>query len=396
MKRRITDLQNIKGKVILLRVDFNVPMDENGGVEDFTRVRKELPTIKYLSKQGARIVILSHLGRPNGYEIRKSLWPIAIYLMKKLRCNVSFCNKVVGQEVRDRIDALKDGNVLLLENVRFYEEEQKNDKNFAREIASYGDIFVNDAFATSHRENVTTFGLATILPNAIGLLMEKELNELSKIVLEPRRPFVAVIGGAKVKDKLPLLESLVDKADAIVIGGAMAYTFLKAKGEDIGHSICDEQSLPKAKEILEKAEKLNKKILLPIDHMCLQNKGKEVAYEVKKLSGSMVGYDIGKGTVKLFARTIKKGKTVFWNGPMGKFEEEIFSQGTEGVARAVASCWGYSVVGGGDTVSALNNIGLAHKINFISTGGGATLEFIQKGSLPCVDVLQERSDENIR
>lgn len=392
MKRTIKDLTGLKGKVVLLRVDFNVPLNDNERIIDYTRIMAELPTIRYLSNEGARIVILSHLGRPNGFELKKSLWPVALFLMKRLKCNVDFCNKVVGQEVKDRISALKDGNVLLLENVRFYEEETNNDRNFAREIASYGDIYVNDAFATAHRQNVTTYGLATILPNATGLLMERELRELDSLLTDPERPFVAIVGGAKVKDKLPVLSALVDKVDTLIIGGAMAYTFLKAKGENIGLSICDENSIEKAREILNKAHAQGKKILLPIDHVCKKknDKSKNV-YEVKKLSGSLVGYDIGKVTEKLFAKEIKKAKTVFWNGPVGLFEQEEFSKGTVAVARAVASCKGYTVVGGGDTASAINHLDLAHKIDYISTGGGATLEFIEKGSLPCVDVLQERS-----
>lgn len=392
MKRTIKDLTGLKGKVVLLRVDFNVPLNDSERIIDYTRIMAELPTIRYLSNEGARIVILSHLGRPNGFELKKSLWPVALFLMKRLKCNVDFCNKVVGQEVKDRISVLKDGNVLLLENVRFYEEETNNDRNFAREIASYGDIYVNDAFATAHRQNVTTYGLATILPNATGFLMERELRELDSLLTEPERPFVAIVGGAKVKDKLPVLSALVDKVDTLIIGGAMAYTFLKAKGENIGLSICDENSIEKAREILNKAHAQGKKILLPIDHVCKKknDKSKNV-YEVKKLSGNLVGYDIGKGTEKLFAKEIKKAKTVFWNGPVGLFEQEEFSKGTVAVARAVASCKGHTVVGGGDTASAINHLDLAHKIDYISTGGGATLEFIEKGSLPCVDVLQERS-----
>lgn len=392
MKRTIKDLTGLKGKVVLLRVDFNVPLNENERIIDYTRIMAELPTINYLSRQGARIVILSHLGRPNGFELKKSLWPIALFLMKRLKCNVDFCNKVIGQEVKDRIACLKDGNVLLLENVRFYEEETNNDRNFAREIASYGDIYVNDAFATAHRENVTTYGLATILPNATGLLMERELRELDSLLSQPERPFVAVVGGAKVKDKLPVLSALIEKVDVLIIGGAMAYTFLKAKGENIGLSICDDESIERAKEILNKAHELGKKVLLPIDHVCRKKGGKsQEILEVKRLSGNLVGYDIGRDTEKLFSRAIKKAKTVFWNGPMGKFEDIEFAKGTISVAKAIASCKGYTVVGGGDTASAVNRLDLAHKIDYISTGGGATLEFIEKGSLPCVDVLQERS-----
>ena len=391
MKRTIRDLTELKGKVVLLRVDFNVPIDENGRIMDYTRIIEAIPTIEYLSRQGARIVILSHLGRPNGYEIKKSLWPVALFLMKKLKCNVDFCNKVIGQEVKDRVKVLKDGNVLLLENVRFYKEETENDKKFAREIASLGDIYVNDAFATAHRENVTTYGVATILPNAIGLLMEKELKELSLLLTNPERPFVAIVGGAKVKDKLPVLSALIEKADTLIIGGAMAYTFLKAKGENVGLSICDNESLPKAKEILQKAKDLGKTILLPVDHVCMRKKDpRKAVYMVDKMVGDMVGYDIGDQTAKIFAKAIKPAKTVFWNGPVGMFEDEMFQDGTIAVAKAVASCKGHTIVGGGDTASAINQLDLGKKIDYISTGGGATLEFIEKGSLPCVDVLQER------
>lgn len=390
MKRTIKSLTKLKGKVVLLRVDFNVPMDDEGRIIDYTRIYEALPTIEYLSSQGARIVLLSHLGRPKGYEITKSLWPIALFLMRKLKCNVDFCNKVVGEEVKERINVLKDGNVLLLENVRFYKEETDNDKAFAREIASLGDIFVNDAFATAHRENASTFGVATFLPNAIGFLMEKELRELSTLLDNPERPFVAVVGGAKVKDKLPVLEKLLDKADTIIIGGAMAYTFLKAKGQTIGASICDEESLEKAREILSKANALNKKILLPVDHVCLKKKdSSQKMYFVNKITGYLIGYDVGDESIKLFAKELKKAKIIFWNGPMGMFEDERFARGTLSLAKVIASCKGHTVAGGGDTILALHEAGVERKIDYISTGGGATLEYIENGSLPCVDVLQE-------
>jgi len=391
MKRTVKDLAKLKGKVVLLRVDFNVPIDDTGRILDRTRIVNAIPTIKYLIKQKARVVLLSHLDRPKGYDIRKSLWPIAMMLMKLLPCNVDFSNSVIGKEAKGRIANLKEGNVLLLENTRFYEGETKCDMDFAREIASMGDIFVNDAFGAAHRKNASNFGLARLLPNAMGLLMQKEVETLSKSIENPKRPFVAVLGGAKVNTKINILKKFIEKADVVVIGGAMAYTFLKASGKDVGASIVDKDCLDVAQEILEYAKKEGKKICLPVDHLAVSESDRRGAIvKVSKLRGDLVGYDIGDQTAAIYAREIAKAKQIFWNGPMGMFEKTVFANGTMHIAQAVAKSRAYSVVGGGDTVSALNKLGLSKHVNFISTGGGATMEFLEQGTLPCLEVIQEK------
>ena len=391
MKRTVKDLVGLKGKVVLLRVDFNVPIDDTGRILDTTRIVNAIPTIKYLIEKKARVVLLSHLGRPEGYDVRKSLWPIALMLMKKLPCNVDFSNTVIGEEAKGRIANLKQGNVLLLENTRFYEGESKCDMEFAREIASMGDIFVNDAFGVAHRKNASNYGLARLLPNAMGLLMEKEINVLSKSIENPKRPFVAVLGGAKVNTKINILKKFIEKADVVIIGGAMAYTFLEADGISTGSSIVDEACIDTAIDILDYADDKGKKVILPVDHLAISesDRRREVVY-CKKLRGDLVGYDIGQQTIDKYIREISHAKQIFWNGPMGMFETEIFSNGTKSIAEAVAKSKAYTVVGGGDTVNALNNYRLADQVEFISTGGGATMEFLEKGSLPCIDVIQDK------
>lgn len=391
MKRTIKDLKALRGKVVLLRVDFNVPLDENENITDATRIINEIPTINYLSEQGAKIVIISHLGRPEGFELRKSLWPVALYLMKNLKCNVSFCNTVLGDEAVERIKALREGNVLLLENIRFYKEETQCDKKFSKKLASMADIFVDDAFGVAHRENASNYGVARLLPNAVGFLVEQEIENLTKIIEEPKQPFVALIGGAKVKSKVKILERFIEKADVILIGGAMAYTFLHAKGENIGTSIYYPESERDAKLIMEKAEMAGKKLLLPVDHLVVRDSDKkQKTFIVESMKGDMAGFDIGPKTMKLYAKELKNAGKIFWNGPMGLFEKEEYSQGTIAMAQAIASSKAFSVVGGGDTVSAVNKAGVAGRIGFISTGGGATLEYIEKGSLPALDIIQER------
>ena len=391
MKRTVKDLVGLKGKVVLLRDDFNVPIDENGKILDSTRIINALPTIKYLSEQGATIVILSHLDRPKGFELRKALWPVSLLLMRELNCNVDFCNKTIGDEVKEKIKHLKNGNVLLLENTRFYEGETKCDMEFAKEIASLGSIFVNDAFGVAHRENASNYGVARILPNAIGLLMEKEIIELSNSMDNPKKPFVAVLGGAKVETKVKILNKFIDKADIILIGGAMAYTFLFAMGISIGESIFYPDSVSIAKEILTKAKKNGKTLLLPVDHVCVHKTDKkEKKIIVDNMIDDMVGYDIGPKTIEIFKNEIEKAGQVFWNGPMGMYENKKFKKGTFEIAKAIAETKGYTVVGGGDSVAALNSFNLDKKIDYISTGGGATLKFLEDGTLPCIEVIQEK------
>ena len=390
MKRTVKDLV-VKGKVVLVRVDFNAPIDENGKILDNTRIVNALPTIKYLINEGAKIVLLSHLGRPKGYELRKSLWPIALYLMRKLKHNVVFSNSVIGDEVKEKIKNMKNGDVLLLENVRFHEEETACDMEFAKELASLGSLFVNDAFGVAHRENASNFGIARILPNAIGLLMEKEVTVLGEAMENPKTPFVAVLGGSKVETKVKILNKFIDRADVILIGGAMAYTFLFAMGVPIGESLVYMESVPIAKEILARAKKEGKKLLLPIDHVCTRKSDKKQRpIKVDEMTEDMVGFDIGPKTVKLYAQEIAKAGQVIWNGPMGMYENPKFKNGTLGVAKAISKTKGYTIVGGGDSVAAVNSFGLGSKMNYISTGGGATLKFLEKGTLPCVEVIQEK------
>lgn len=391
MKRTIKDLAELKGKVVLCRVDFNVPIDEAGRILDATRIINALPTLNYLSGQGAKVVVLSHLDRPKGYDIRKSLWPIAVLLMNKIKANVTFCNSVIGQEVKNRIDAMKDGDVMLLENVRFYQGESECDMNFAKEIAALGQIFVNDAFGVAHRENASNYGVARLLPNAIGFLMEKEINALTSFMEEPKKPFVAVLGGAKVETKIDILNRFVDKADTIIIGGAMAYTFLAAKGESVGTSIVQKNSIQTAEQILARAESEGKKILLPIDHVCVRDSDRAKRCLVtSRMTGDMKGFDIGPKTIKLYSQAIQQAGQIFWNGPMGLYEDGRFKNGTLKIAKAIANAKGYSLVGGGDTVAAINSFGLGKKMNYISTGGGATMKFLEEGSLPAIDVIQEK------
>lgn len=391
MKRTVKDLVGLKGKVVLLRVDFNVPMDETGKILDSTRIDNALPTIKYLIEQKARVVILSHLGRPKGFEIHKSLWPVAMELINKLPCGVDFVNAVIGDEVKNRIKYLQEGNVLLLENTRFYEGEDKCDMDFAREIAALGDIYVNDAFGTAHRKNATTYALARLMPNAIGLLMEKEIENLSKVVKDPKRPFVAILGGAKVDSKIQIIDKLLALADTIIIGGAMAYTFLVARGEMVGMSLVQNDYIEYARQVLLKAEETGKKILLPVDHVGVSTSDRKgQVCKVKTLKGDLAGYDIGEETIALFKTEIDNASQIFWNGPLGMFEKPEFANGTKKIAEAVAHSNAYSVVGGGDTVSAVNSFGVSKGIDFISTGGGASMEFFENGTLPCIEVIQEQ------
>ncbi len=391
MKRTVKDLVNLKGKVVLLRVDFNVPIDKNGKILDLNRVNASLPTIKYLIEQEAKIVLMSHMGRPEGYEIRLSLWPISLILMQKLNTKVYFSNKATGFEVKERLHSMNNGEVLLLENVRFYEGETKCDMKFARELASIGDVFINDAFGCSHRKHATTYGIARLMPNAIGLLMEKEVNVLTQAMEEPKRPFVAVIGGAKVPYKIKILRRFIDQADTILIGGAMAYTFLVASGIAVGESITYLDSVDVARDVLNYAKEKGKKVLLPIDHIAVR-KGdkKQKKFATDSLIEDMVGMDIGPKTVKLFSEEIMQAGQIVWNGPLGKYEDEDYREGTNKIAKAISLSKAYSVVGGGDSVSAVKASKNAGGVNFLSTGGGATLKFIEDGSLPCLEVIQEQ------
>jgi phosphoglycerate kinase len=396
-KLSIKDL-DLKGKRVFVRVDFNVPVKE-GKVTDDTRIRASLPTIQYAIERGARVILASHLGRPKGERVEKySLRPVAEHLSELLGEPVTFAEDCVGPKAEEAVARLKDGDVLLLENLRFHAEEEKNDDEFSRQLASLCDLYVNDAFGTAHRAHASTVGITKhVEKSAAGLLMEKELEYLGRALDNPERPFVAILGGAKVSDKIPVIDSLISRrVDKILIGGAMAYTFFKAEGFTVGKSLVEDDMLDTARQIKQRAEAEGVKLVLPTDHQVVDsydplNSRKTIPVEFTNIGH--VGLDIGKETVALFAREIADAKTIIWNGPMGVFEEKGFEEGTVGVARAVADAaerGATVIVGGGDSVSAIHQAGVADKITHISTGGGATLEFLAGDELPGVAALNDK------
>ncbi len=389
MKKTIKDI-DVNGKRVLLRVDFNVPLDEYGNITDDTRIKLELPTIRHLLMNNAKVIICSHLGRPKGEpNLKYSLLPVAKYLLKELLGRVFFVGDCIGQQVKDKVLTLKEGEVLVLENLRFHKEEEANDPIFAKELASIADIYVNDAFGTAHRKHASTYGVAKLLPNAVGFLMGREINVINSVIENPERPLLAILGGAKVEDKITLIKNFVNKCNSIIIGGGMAFTFLKAQGVNVGRSLVEEEKLDVAKEILNLAQKNGVKIVLPVDYMC----SKEFSPNAKaiKISGNipdrLQGLDIGPKTIKLFKEEIKKANSIIWNGPLGVFEFKNFSKGTNAIAKAIIKFKGKVVVGGGDSVSAIKKVGKTEKIYHISSGGGASLKLMGGESLPGVDVI---------
>jgi phosphoglycerate kinase len=396
MKLSIKDL-DLGGKRVFIRVDFNVPIKE-GKIEDDTRIRGALPTIQYAISEGARVILASHLGRPKGERVEKySLRPVAQHLSSLLGKTVEFADDCVGDEVKAKVDALKDGDVLLLENLRFHAEEEKNDDEFARQLASLCDLYVNDAFGAAHRAHASTAGITKHVEKAAaGLLMQKELDYLGHVITNPEHPFVAILGGAKVSDKIPVINALIDRhVDKLLIGGAMAYTFFKAEGFTVGKSLVEDNMLETAREIKKRAEEAGVELLLPTDHQVVDsydplNSRKTIPIEFTNVG--LVGLDIGAETVALFSNALKDAKTVIWNGPMGVFEEKPFDEGTVGIAHAVAEAADNGatvIVGGGDSVAAVNQAGVADRITHISTGGGATLEFLAGDELPGVAALSD-------
>lgn len=381
----------IKGKRVLLRVDFNVPMSA-GEVTDDTRIRAALPTIKHLRGQGARLILVSHLGRPKGTvkdELR--LDPVARQLEKLLGAPVAKVDTAIGEEAQQAVSALKDGDVLLLENIRFYPGEEKNEPAFARELAQLADIFVNDAFGTAHRAHASTVGVADYLPAYAGLLMEREIQMLGQVLTAPRRPFVAIIGGAKVSDKIGVIRNLLAKVDTLLIGGGMANTFLAAKGFDLGESKVEEDKLDLARELLAEAKERGVQLLLPADVVAADAFSADAGQQIVKaelgVPKGWMALDIGPLARQQFAEAISKAATVVWNGPMGVFEFDAFATGTAAVAEAIADSKAFSVVGGGDSAAALEKLGKADAIGHISTGGGASLEFLEGKTLPGIAIL---------
>ncbi len=400
-KLSIRDL-HLAGRRVFIRVDFNVPIKE-GKVDDDTRIRASLPTIQYAIEQGGRVILASHLGRPKGERVEKySLGPVAEHLSDLLNRPVAFADDCVGEETEKKVGMLQDGDVLLLENLRFHKEEEKNDDGFAQQLARLCDIYVNDAFGTAHRAHASTVGITKYVSKAAaGLLMQKELEYLGRVINNPEHPFVAILGGAKVSDKIPVINALIDRrVDKILIGGAMAYTFLKAEGFTVGKSLVEDNMLQTALQIKQRAAEKGIELLLPTDHQVVDSyepiKGQQIVAKtipIEFTNVGLVGMDIGTETVAHFAQALSDARTVIWNGPMGVFEEPPFDQGTIGIAKAVAEAadrGAIVIVGGGDSVAAITQAGVADHITHISTGGGATLEFLAGKELPGVTALSDK------
>lgn len=389
-KKTVRDI-DVAGKRVIMRVDFNVPL-KDGVVTDDTRVRAAIPTIQYLKEQGAGIILMSHLGRPkgDGPEPELTLKPAADKLAELTGYDVQFCDDTYGEKAAAACAAVKPGDILVLENVRFLKAEKKNDPEVAKRLASYADVFVLDAFGTAHRAQGSVVGPAAYIPAVAGFLLEKEVDTLTSIFAEPKRPFVAIVGGSKVSSKIGVLDHLIDSADTLIIGGGMAYTFFLAKGYRVGTSLKEEDWVARAGEMLEKAEAKGCKILLPIDNVVADHFGEDAVGEVvdsDKIPDDRMGMDIGPKTEELYCEAVKAAKTVFWNGPMGVFEIDQFAHGTEVVARAIADSDCTSIIGGGDSVAAINKFGLADKMSWISTGGGASMELVEGKALPGVEAL---------
>ncbi len=383
---------DLKGKRVVIRVDFNVPV-KNGVVTDATRIKAALPTINYILDNGASVVVMSHFGRPKGQKNPDfSMAPIAAEFEKLLGKKVKLASDVIGPEVEAEVKALNPGEVLLLENVRFYKEEEGNDPDFAKALASYGDLYCNDAFGTAHRAHASTEGVSHYLPSYAGFLIEKEVKFMAPLLENPEHPFVAVIGGSKVSSKITVLESLVKTCDTIVIGGGMAYTFLSVLGHKIGKSLYEADYVETAKAFLAKAEAKGVKVILPLDHVCAAAFAEDaapVSVDGQDIPDDLMGMDIGPKTVAEIVAAIKSAKNVVWNGPMGVFEFAAFAKGTGEVAKALADSDAVSVVGGGDSVAAINKFGLASQISHVSTGGGASLEFLEGKTLPGIKALEK-------
>lgn len=392
-KKTVKDI-DLKEKKVFVRCDFNVPMDENQNITDNTRIKAALPTIKYLLEQNCKIILASHLGRPKG-EVKPefSLKPVAKELSKLLGKDVIMANDVIGEDATSKAENLKEGEIMLLENVRFHREETDNDPEFAKKLASMAEIFVNDAFGTAHRAHASTTGIADYIPGVAGFLIEKELKFLGNAINNPERPFVAILGGAKVSDKIGVIDSLLDKVDTLMIGGGMAYTFFKAQGYNVGNSLCEVEKTDLALEEMKKAKAKGVKLLLPIDtkigkEFKPDTESKTVAWT--EIPDEWEGFDIGEKTIEVFKKELQNAKTVIWNGPLGLFEFDQFAIGTNEIARTLADLDATTIIGGGDSAAAVTKAGLADKMTHISTGGGASLEFLEGKKLPGIECLQDK------
>jgi len=394
-KKTILDV-NVKGKKCLVRVDLNVPVSD-GKITDENRINGALPTIKYLMENGAKVILCSHLGRPKGeFNMKYTLKPVADRLNELLDGKVTFASDVIGEDAKAKVAACKEGEVVLLENLRFHKEEEKNDEGFCKALAEFCDIYVNDAFGTAHRAHASTAGIVQygFCDTAVaGFLIGKELDIIGGTLEKAERPFIAILGGAKVSDKIGVINNLIEKVDAFIIGGGMAYTFFAAQGHSVGSSICEKDKIELAQELLKKAEDKGVKMYLPIDNVCADAFSNDANIKVVsngEIPDGWQGLDIGEKTIELFSGVIKQAKTVIWNGPMGVFEMENFAKGTKAVAAALAEVDGVTIIGGGDSAAAVTQLGYADKVTHISTGGGASLEFLEGKVLPGVDCLDNK------
>ncbi|SDO03707.1 phosphoglycerate kinase [Psychrobacillus sp. OK028] len=392
VKQAMSDVA-LQGKRVFCRVDFNVPM-EDGAITDDTRIRAALPTISYLIEQGAKVILASHMGRPKG-EVKEDLrlTKVGEHLAKLLDKPVQKLDESIGEAVEKTVSEMEDGDIVLLENVRFHAGEEKNDAELAKSFAKLADVYVNDAFGAAHRAHATTEGIAKLLPAVSGLLMQKELDVLGKALAEPERPFTAIIGGAKVKDKIGVIDHLLDKADNIIIGGGLSYTFTKAQGRDVGTSLLEEDKIDLARGFIEKAKEKGVSFYLPVDVVVADEFSKDAntkVVDITDIPSDWMGLDIGPKTRELYADVIKNSKLIIWNGPMGVFEMDAFAEGTKAVANAMAETAGYTIIGGGDSAAAVEKFNVGEKMDHISTGGGASLEFMEGKDLPGVSALNDK------
>ncbi|MFA5758957.1 MAG: phosphoglycerate kinase [Clostridia bacterium] len=393
MKTKTIEDFNVKDKRVLVRVDFNVPQDDNGNITDDNRIMEALPTIKYLISKDAKVILCSHLGRPIGFDKKFSLLPVQKRLSQILKTDIAFADDVAGPDSVQKANELKSGEILLLENLRFMHEEEENNTEFSKKLASLADIYINDAFGSAHRKHSSTYGVAEFLPSGAGFLMAKEIEMLSTAITNPKRPLIAILGGAKVSEKIGVIKNLLENVNTLIIGGAMAYTFLKAQGVNVGNSLVDDNNIKFAISMIAKAQENNVNLLLPIDHIVakeLNKDSKSIVTIGAEIPQNLMGMDIGPKTVKLYKQAIKNGKTIIWNGPLGVFEIKQYCEGTKAILKAVVASGANSIIGGGDTASAVINLGYKNKVTHISTGGGASLKLLEGARLPGIEKLQNK------